>query len=260
MKKLIIAIAILALFAGSAFAAALDDGMTRQVWAQSKGRAVVSDGSVVFRVWYAGSGAAPAVGVSSDSVLMLYTDVTAATYDSCDTSSASYNTIGEVVDYVNSLDGWHAEAGPDGYRAFDLGQNLLCANYAAAGANEPNANEVKLDTGTAKTIMCGVNPDASKVSRIKQIYARGGGSGLVTMSVYDGDTAVWSRYVKDENWNSSTAFGSSADTVTFTTTGDKGISAGTGKNLVVSVSRATTLGDALNKLNDTNISIVYDQF
>lgn len=262
MKKLFIVVAIL-LLAGSvlvadANAAAMDEGMTRQVWAQTKARAITSDSSVLFRVWYTGNEVNAAVGVSSDSV-MLYEDVTTADYTEVNTSNSSYDTVGEIVDYINSLSGWKAEAGPDGYRAFSVAGSIITADYEAAPRNEPSAVGIKLDTGTAKHILCGVDPETNKFSRLKEFVSRVGGSGLVTIRIYDGDTNVWTRYVTDTNYNSSTAYGSSASTVTFTTAGDKGLSAGMGNNLVVDVAR-TTVGDATDKLPDCAMSIVYDKF
>ena len=67
MKKILVIFAVLSLIAGTAFAANLNDGLTRQVYAQSKGRSVVSDKSVLFNVWYEGSGTGT-IGISSSSV------------------------------------------------------------------------------------------------------------------------------------------------------------------------------------------------
>jgi hypothetical protein len=260
MKKFLVLIAVLSLIAGTAYAAAVDEGLARQVWAQSKGRSVVSDGSVLFRVWYTGSSTNPGVGVSSNVVLKLYSDVATPTATTINTGSTSYDTIGEVVDYINgSVTDFHAECGPDGYRAFATSY-LLAKNIATPGTNETTAASVYSDASTSKYLLCGVNPDSSKFSRIKSFTHRVAGTGAVTVKVWDGDTTVWRQDILEASYISATANGTSPNTVTFTNTGDKGITGGLGNPLVVEVYRATTLGDTSAKTSEANVSIVYDQF
>ncbi len=191
--------------------------------------------------------------------MLLYSDVTAATSTSVDTSSTSYDTIGEVVDYINGVDDWHAEVGPDGYRAFAT-TALLLANYTAAGTMESNAVSVYNDSSTNKYLLCGVNPEAQKLSRIKKYTHRVAGTGAVTVKVYSGDTVVWRQDILASSYTTATAVGASPNTVTFTDTGDKGISGSENNPLVVEVYRATTFGDTSAKTSEANISIVYDQF
>lgn len=250
MKKLLIAVAIL-LMASSALAADANEGSTRESWAMGKGRAVVSDGSVVLRVWYAGSGNAT-VGVSDTTTIILTENGTGT---SVDTSSASYDTLGEAAAYIDSLESWEASVGPDGYNGYD--PYLLPSDQASAGTTEQSPTNIYNDASTAVELSVGVPATVGKFNRIKKLTHRVAGTGVVGIAIYDGDNAVWGTYISSGNYNSATSSHASPNTVDF---GAKGISAAQGRSLVAVVSRATTLGDTSNKLTDCNVSIEYDQF
>lgn len=267
MKKLLAVIAVLSLIAGTAYAAALDDGLTREVWAQNKSRAVATDGSAAIKIWCLSGGAArPAIGVSSSTSLIIYENVTARTGHTIDTGSSSYDTVGEVVDFINtnlSSDSSvkiYASVGSDARRSSST-RILEAADHINAGTDQDSSTAIAY-LSTNYRLSAGVEGKANKYNRIKSFDAQlpdGGVTNGVTYTVYDGNTAVWTKYVPAENLRTVTAIMASPNTVAFPAT--KGISSTMGNSIMV---EAVLDGGSSNttaaEKSQTNISIVYDQF
>lgn len=270
IKKLLVIIAVLSLLAGTAYAAALDDGLTREVWAQNKGHSVVTDSSAVIKIWALPGGAAnPALGVSGSTALIIYEDVTSGTGHSIDTGSSSYDTVGEVVDFINtnlSSDSSikiYASVGADARRSMGT-RTLEAANYIAASSSKETSTAIAY-LSTAGKISAGVEGKTNKINRIKSFtcqnpggYSATGADGI-TYTVYDGDTSVWSKYVTGAVLRTVNNTSNSANTVTFPDA--KGISASTGNSLMVeAVNETDSAGTSTAERSLTRISIVYDQF
>lgn len=266
IKKLLVIIAVLGLIAGTAYAADLNDGLTKQVWAQAKGRSVVSDGSVALRIWYVGSGAG-AVSVSANSIRLYHNGTeTAVNY-------STYGTAEKVVEYIDGLGNWEALLGPDarpGTLFFGPTNITLASNAATAGTSKTNPSYVYQDSSTIGYLSAGIEPTDGKYNRIKSVtskFATNPTNGIVSLLIYDGDTLVWRKDITATagvGYNLSTAKDCSPDTVSFVDKTDKGLAGSMGKSLiaVVSGSTAVTLDYPMttDKLTDHNISIVYDQF
>ena len=266
MKKFLVLIAVLSLVAGTAFAADLNEGQTKQVYAQAKGRSVVSDGSVAFRVWYTG-GNSPQIGVSCDSVNLYENGVLSSV------SFATYPTIQQAVDYINSLSGWDAAVGPDLYGGAIMapvaGRIPLLMTTTTPGSTKQSPTNVYDDSSTRLRLFAGVEATDGKINRIKQITSKFGvanpAAGIITVLVYDGDTIVWRKDVTATAYNTATDKNASPDTISFVNYTDKGIAGSMGKSLVAVVSTNTALatnymGTVAGKAADHNISILYDQF
>ena len=261
MKKILVFMAVLALLAGTAYAADLNDGLTRQVWGQSKGRSVVSDGSVAMRVWYTGS-ANGAINVSTNSV-NLYDDGALTAVD-----KGTYGTAEIMVDYISSLATWEAALGPDAIPGTVIGgpTNLAVLTNAAAGTSKSSPSYVSLDSGSSRRLSAGIEGTEGKFNRIKSITSKyaSAAPGTITVLVYDGDNLMWRKDVNTTPYNTATSKDASPDTVTFMNATDKGIAGSLGKSLVavVSTDTAVVISSPItaDKVTDHNISIVYDQF
>jgi len=265
MRKLILALLVLTVaMSGWAYAAELTQLQTAQLAALGKGRSVVSDGSVILKVWYTGSDNG-AVGVSNNSTLMLYSEYIDGTATTIDTSSSSYDTVGEVVDYINnSVDDFSANVGPDGYRA--LGTTTLLPKSIDTSVRLKTKFEVNDDCSTAGYLTCGVEASSPVTPRIRQFTDKFyiTSNGYITKEIYEGDTRVYMNVVSRTNYIS-TGTTASDTTVTFTANGDTGGLSGT-KNvpLVVkvtpSVNNLADCSGTTEKSAAVNISILYDEF
>lgn len=261
MKKIFAFIAVLALLAGTAYAADLNAGLTKQVWGQTKGRSVVSDGSVIMRVWYIGS-ASGTVDISPNSVNL---------YDNGVLTSVSYLTYGNVqsaVDYINSLATWKAAVGPDSRpgQYFATSKTYLSTANTSAGTSKTNPTNVYMDSSYARQLSAGVEATDGVYNRIKSVtykYATTN-PGTVTLLIYDGDNLAWRKDTNTTPYNTAADKNASPDTITFVNYTDKGIAGGYGKSLVAVVSSDTAIIKSspvtTDGLTDHNISIVYDQF
>lgn len=252
MRKIFLVLVAILLMTSTAQAIEWTQAMTAEYAAQDKGRAITSDSSVIMNVWYTGSSSTAAVGVSGLTTMLLYSDVTAAT--STTVSAGTYTTIGAMVDYINSLAGWHATVGNDAYRAM-VSNFMLRENYRAPGDREDNAYTVNLDCSTATFMSCGVLSSVGKSGRIFDYYTHlASATGNMTIDIYEGDTSVYHRFVPSALYIGVTT-GSSANTVSF----DGGLT-GT-KNaplcLVIDSSAALDTDTPARSLN--GINIIYDK-
>jgi len=252
-KIFAILIAIL-LIASTAQAVEWTQVMTAEYAAQTKGRSVISGNSVIMNIWYTGTDAVPAVGVSSNVSLLLYSNVTTAT--STAVPFATYATIGAMVDFINSNAGWHATVGNDAYRA--MASNFMFPkNWASPGDREDNAYTVNLDCSTATFMSCGVLSSVGRTGRIKEFNTHLESLGQpVTIDIYEGDTSVYHKNISAANYQSSTALGSSQSTVVF---GGKGIVGTKNTPLCLVIDSAGALDVSATATAQNNISILYDK-
>lgn len=252
MKKLLVLIAVLAI-AGTAFAADLNDGLTKQVYAQSKGRSVVSDSSVLLQAWYTGTGTGT-IGVSGNTSVNLYENGVLTAAD-----VATYTTVETLANQIDATANWNAVVGPDAYKSH-ASTNLLTITTAAAGSTKESPTNVLMDCSTPDELMCGVQATENKINRIKSITHRVPGTGIVTLRVYDENTLVWQKSISADAYTQSASPNASPNTVTFTNTGDKGLSGGMGNSLVARVSRTSIGVTDETGITAANLAIVYDQF
>ena len=266
MKRLLLVFAVLALFNGTAFAGNLTDLQTAELAADAKGRSALSDNSVILKLWYVGDATdGQTAGVSSNTILMLY-DESSST--SIDTLSPSYNTIGEVVDYINaSVTDWRAAIGNDAYRdmtsSYLLGQDITAAPYTSN-----LAIEILLDCSSANFITCGISGLDNTLNRMKSITHRVAGTGSITARIFTGsaitgDTVIWRKDIGAAAYNtdSTGVEGQSPDTVNFAIiTNGKGVSGNRGQPLVCRIDRTTiNATNTAAKTDEVSLSITYDQ-
>jgi len=265
MRRIFIALAVLILavsIAGIASAAELTQLQTAQLEAVGQARSVVSDGSVIAKIWYTGTGNG-AVGVSNNSTLILYSDYTQDTAGyTINTASSTYDTVGELVDYINgSCTDFSANVGPDGYRALDT--DYLLSDDITKGPTSKAKKSIYLDSSTAGYLTCGVEAKTNITPRIRQyvgsMYAE---SGLITEQLYDGDTCVWRRDINRASWINASSTLASGNTVTFSSTGDNGVAGTKNTPFVLKVTpSANVLGncETSEKTQAVNVSIIYDE-
>ena len=263
MKKLLLVFAVLALFTGTAFAG-LTDLQVAELAADTKGHSVVSDDSVILKLWYTGDVTdGQSAGVSSNVVLLLY-DESSST--SIATNDTSYDTLGELVDYINdSVTDWNATLGEDAYRSLSS-QFLSPLDKTDAPSASSTAVEVKLDCSSADFITCGVSAVDNTLNRIKSVTHSVAGTGPITARLYSGstvtgDTVIWRKDIEATAYNDGATSGASPNTTNFAEiTAGRGISHVRGQPLVLRVDRTTinaTNNDA--KTAEVNLSITYDQ-
>jgi len=253
MRKIFLVLVAVLLIASTAQAVEWQQSMTAENAAQPKGRSIVTDSSVVMRVWYTGTSASAAVGVSPGSVIMLYSDIGAGT--STAVSSVTYTTIGSAVDFINNQAGWHASVGNDAYRAM-TSVLMLRENWAAPGDRIDNAFTVDLDCSVARFLSCGVLQSVGKLGRIKEFNTHLESLNQdMTIDIYEGDTSVYHKNIVAANYQSSTALGSSQSTVTFS---GKGLTGTKNTPLCLVIGTAGTLDATAPARAQDNVSIIYD--
>jgi len=270
IKKLLVIIAVLGLIAGTAYAAALDDGLTREVWAQNTARSVTTDNSVFVKVWALSGGATnPGVGVSNSTTIIVYENYVTGVGHTISSKSSSYDTVGEIVDFINtnlSSDSSvkiHASVGRDARRSTSA-TTLVVADIIAA-SSDPDTTTAVVKGQTGGRISVGVEGKANKINRIKSFncqlpagYSATGADG-VTYTVYDGDDAIWKKYVTGAVSRATQDMSNSANSVKFSE--GKGVSVKTGNSLMVeAVSDTRNAAVTSTDKTLTQISIEYDQF
>lgn len=257
MRKIFLVLVAVLLVTGAAFASDWNSSLNAELSAQNTGRSVATDGSVILQIWYTGSlDNNASVGVSSDTI-NLYTAGTAGS--TVNTASTTYDTPGEIVDYINSLSGWKAEVGPDSYRDFSVSGAILAQNNASVGSNVDTAVSIYNDASTSLDVTAGVKADATSRIRLKTINQQeASNSDNITIAVYDGNTKIWQKYVTNAANIAPTAAAASTNTV-IPVNDDKGLATTKGNSLCVVV---TTDGvydtDAVAKAND-QLTITYDK-
>ena len=271
MRKLFILIAVLALFTGTAFAGNLNDLMTAEYAADTKGRSVVSDSSVVLNIWNITGSLSPKIGVSGNTGIVFYESgqvlttnrIAGSTY--VDTSNSSYDTIGEVVDAINAdtTKIWKASVGRDAYRAMSSAA-LLGKDVVAVGQTEDTTGTVELEIGEADFMTCGVGAKSNAVNRIKSIQHKVAGTGNVIVRIYDGDTLIYREDTSAGHYDDAGAaglVGASPNTVNFgAITDGKGIAGSRGNGLVLRVDRtAISFTDTEAETAEAQLQITYDQ-
>ena len=259
MRKILLVLVAVLLLANAAQAVEFSQIVTADFAAQNKGRSVTSDSSVLINVWYTGTDENPAVGVSNNTALLLYSDKIAGTATTVNTTSTSYDTVGELVDYINSVDGFNASVGNDAYRAMSSAY-MLGENLAAPGDREGSAYTVNLDCSTATFMSCGVLSSVGKTGRIKSFETSlASNSDNMTISIYEGDTAVYTKYVPAGAYNSTTAYGSSISSVKFTDDGSKGLAGTKNTPLCLVIDSDGALDTNAVAKAQNNITIIYDK-
>ena len=252
MRKIFLVLVAILLIAGTAQAIEWQSAMVAESAALDKGKAITSDSSVIMRVWYTGTGASPAVGVSAPTVL-LYSDVTAATSTTVNTT-ATYTTVGAMVDFINSNAGWHASVGDDAYRAM-ASRFLLRKDYASPGDREDNAYTVLLDTSTATFMSCGILASVQNVPRIFDYHTHLESLGSdMTIDIYEGDTSVYHRFIPNAQYIG-TGIGSSSNTVSFTS----GIAGTKNGHLCLVIDTSGTFDTNALAKSQNGINIIYDK-
>ena len=257
MRKILLVLVSVLLLAGIASASEWNSSFNAELSAQNTGRAVVTDSSVILQIWYTGPVEDNAsVGVSADTV-NLYSDGAAGS--TVNTSSTSYDTPGEIVDYINGLDYWKAAVGPDSYRNFSVSGAIIASDNAYVGSTQTDAASIYNDASTSLDQTIGVAADATSRIRLKTISQQlASNSDNITIAVYDGNTKIWQKHVTPAVYNSTTASAASTNTV-IPTNDDKGLASTKGNSLCVVV---TTDGqwdtDAVAKAND-QLTITYDK-
>jgi hypothetical protein len=225
---------------------------------------VESDGPKAFRIREIHGGAStPTVVLSLTSSLLTLTDSDAAA-TAIDLSAAAYNTIGEVVDYINSLTSWECKI-LDSLRA-DASDNVLVDGSVASSTSENGETvfDVPVDTSAtfSLTYRCAYNRDFDTIKRFAAAPATGSalfetvvkGSHRVNLSkilyyanvgtdasansvrIYSYDPAT---QTETQIWGAKSV-DVTATTITFTDP----LTAGDGKELIVRVLDAASLADA----------------
>lgn len=279
MNRIFVIIAVLVLCAGTAFAGNLNDLQTADLAANATARSRVSDSSVLIKIWNTNANTNPArVIVTNNTTLALIeagtqmgTDTRFGTsfgymdsgsYTGIITSATTADTIGEVVDIINSDTSgyWKAAVGPDAYRA--MSSKYLYPDgdtESTAGSNEDQAAIISGDSSGSSSLTCGIAAKANTVNRIKSITHRLAESGNLQIAIYDGDTKIYRKDISRAVYNSASSTDPSPSTVNFAAvTNGRGLASSKGNSLVVSASTGT-LGNTQYKLSDCNITIVYDQ-
>ena len=264
MRKILSVLSILLLLAGVAQAVEMNQAVTSELTSQNKGRSRATDSSVIIKVWQGDALTNAGVGVSSGTVLKLYTDTrNVPTGITLLTSASDLDTVGEIVDYINtnfSTDSsveFYASVGPDGYRDMPS-HSLTAADISVPGITKANASTIA--TGNSRLMSAGVEATDGVTPRIKSVSYQipAYQASYVTLAVWDGNTRIWQRTTGMGAYNSNTADSASPNSVTFPEA--KGISATKGNSIVaVATTNANvdtdTVADAVN-----NIAIVYDQY
>lgn len=252
MRKLLFLLLALFLTVSFGYCADLDSLSVADLAAQPTGRAVVFDEPQLIEIWYTGSSINPMAGVSSNTSLVLYEAGTAV-----DTISTvgSVDTAEEMVSEIEVNSGWKAQLGKDAYKALTFSTVMLAANAAAAPSNSDTAVTIKADTTAAKFMTCGVQGKTSTINRIKQVEENCQGTGIHTLSVYDGDTRIWRKV-----YNNVTVYNAASPvTVKFADVSQgKGLGGTSGNPLVFKSEWDTTM--AGDTAGTEAISIIYDQF
>ena len=257
MKKLFLVLVSILLLAGVAQAVDFDQAITGEFAAQNTGRSVVTDSSVLLRVWFDGGlDHNASVGVSADTII-LYEDG-ASTY-TVDTASTSYDTPGEIAGYINDQTGWHALVGPDAYDDYSCSAGLIASNNAYVGSNVASCASLWDDSSISTKWLVGVAKDDISQFRLKNINAEIASlSDNITIDVYDGNTRIWRKYITNAAYITTTAAAASTNTV-IPTNDDKGLAATKGNSLCVVVDTDGAWDtDAVAKAAD-QLTITYDK-
>jgi len=260
MKKyLFLALSLcLVVSAVPAFAADYYSDAGAELQAQWKGNNNVVDTPCNVAVWYDGTYTDAAAIATSNTSIGIYSG--AIVYA---TPSSSYATMGALVDYINSISGWHASI-VDSYRSHSTNDFLIKA-VGAVGRTYETAYEFPCDTSASIGIAAGARAQDGVVNRIKSLQCTlPVGSGNVTIRILDGNNVIWQKWVSGGAsstgvWNSTTASASSANTIVFSTGPEKGLSSTKGNGLCVEVSSSTALSTDATALSITSISLVYDE-
>jgi hypothetical protein len=268
MKKILVVLAILILIAGSAYAIDMNQSITNALGAQNSARSVVTDSSAIIKIWSPGGSAHAGIGISSSTSIIVYTDYTLQKGITISTRDTSTDTAGEIVDYINqnlATDSSvliSASIGADSRRSSSA-KTLVPADIIDAGQTQAASTAIAYAQTNAR-ISAGVEAKNGKINRLKSFtcqhpagYSATGADG-VTYTIYDGNTAIWTKYISGDAYRTSSNPANSSNTVTFPD--DKGLSATKGNSLMVECV-SDTASAAVNTTAKTleRISIVYDQ-
>jgi hypothetical protein len=219
---------------------------------------VEADGSKALRIREIRGGAStPTVVLSNTSTTLTLTD-SGGTATVIDLSAAAYNTVGELVDYINTLASWDCKI-LDSLRA-DLTDNTFVDGSVTSSVAEDGKTifDVPVDSSATfnLTYRCAYNRDfTNKLTSAKNAYnEKVGGSHRVNLSKFtyyanvgtDASANSVRVYTFDPKTQTETqiwgakSVDSTATTVTFTDP----LTAGDGKDLIVRVLDAASLADS----------------
>ena len=268
MKKFLLVLIALSLTAGFAYAIDFDQAVTNAVSVQNVGRTVATDSSAIIKIWSTGGAANPGLGVSSSTSIIVYSNVASQVGYTISTRDTATDTAGEIVDYINtnfSSDSSvkiYAEVGSDARRASSA-RSLVPADIISAGLNQADSTAIA-NAQTNGRISVGVEGKTGRINRIKSVsvqlpngYSATGADGI-TLSLYDGNTAVWSKYITGAVLRATSDDSNSANTIKFNE--EKGISVTKGNSIMAeAVGDTSSAAVTATEKTLTRAAIVYDQ-
>ncbi len=176
MKKLLLVLISALLLAGVAQAAEMNQAISAELSAQSVGRSVATDSSVVLKVWAKdGVLSYPGIGVTSGTAIVVYSNYVTGVGYTINPSSSSYDTIGEIVDYINtsfatdSTVKINASIGKDA-RSGTTSKCIPAANIVTMGITKDTGAEIT--NAQSRLLSAGVEAKDGVTPRLKSITAQ----------------------------------------------------------------------------------------
>lgn len=215
----------------------LDSLESRYYNREQKCLRVVDDSPIVYRIKHVGTGTTqtPTVVISSTGSLITLTDGAAAA-TAIDLSATAYNTVGEVVDYINGLASWKCKL-LDGLRS-DASDNMMAdATISSAVIDGETVWDLKQDTSLMAKYRVRVTYDRTVVG------SKAKGSHRVTLKEirYYADLTAAANIISIYEWNAT----DKTETLVWTTSGvdttdtthdlNGGLCPGNGNDLIVEV-------------------------
>lgn len=209
---------------------------------------IVDDGAVPIRIKHVGTGTStPTVVLSSTSSLLTITDG-AGTATAIDLSTAAYNTVGEVADYINGLANWSCKV-LDALRADATDNMWIDGAVTASVVDGETVFDIKTDTSAFKslTYRCTYNRGVKneKPSGLHRVKLQGitynanvNAASANGVRVYE-----WDNRFKTETqiWQATSV--DATDTAITFASGQGLITANEGNDLIVRVIDGTSLTD-----------------
>ena len=226
--------------------------VTRYYAAEPTVGRIVDDGSFALRISHPGSEAVTSVTVNVGASIVLV-DADATT--TIDITAAATDTLGEICDYINSLDNWACRV-MDGLRVDDVsGSQLKDGAITASIVNGETVWNVPTDTSVMKAISYRVAYDRN----VSVNTPKGAHRVKLTKFTYNADINAaaadgvqiwkWDANNKSETqiWQATSVDGAGSGANDTSHTFSSSLSAGEGNDLIVRITNATSLTD-----NDAN--------
>jgi len=286
-KLFLIFALVFSLFAPAAFGASFEDSVRNEFLAQPLGRTVTTGTSVVMTLTYDDgtstlTNLAEAGTSSNSTVFNLYEVgqiVTATRFSgedgAIDLTAAAYDTLGELIDAINSDTSgyWNAELGRDAHRDM-ASQHIFPKAATDAIVNAASPVEFFLFNDEARAYSAGAKGlgESNGWVRLKYVEESTTASkGPHWLEVYSDETVIYRRgftaaetCTRDQASEPIGATGDTAspNTISFSDSYNKGVAVLPGENLVV-VSQwdtgATMYADSVIPAT-SNLSIIYDVY